>query len=180
MQTMLAREQLEQGDCLSQRTLRLRHTTQLRNFGAGRDADADGGASAGTGTCDISLRMGSAKRGAPYPTTRNNGAGLCVAWWGGQRHTACGLTSGSTGHMYPHACARPMVARPSRHQWEMHVGAEKYARVRENVPSPPTTSTRVEIVSRNRERCVGLRLLSKRAQLLRFPPWLELTSSTWR
>lgn len=29
---MFARRQLEQGDCLSQRTFRLRHTTQLRGF----------------------------------------------------------------------------------------------------------------------------------------------------
>jgi len=31
---MFARRQVEHGDCLSQRTLRLRHTTQLRSFGA--------------------------------------------------------------------------------------------------------------------------------------------------
>jgi hypothetical protein len=38
-QAIFARRQLEHGDCLSQRTLRLRHTTQLRNFGAGAGAD---------------------------------------------------------------------------------------------------------------------------------------------
>lgn len=37
-----ARLQLEHGDCLSQRTLRLRHTTQLRNFDASAGVD-DGG-----------------------------------------------------------------------------------------------------------------------------------------
>ncbi len=36
---MLARRQLEHGDCLSHRTLRLRQTTQLRNFGALADAN---------------------------------------------------------------------------------------------------------------------------------------------
>lgn len=39
--SMLARRQLEHGDSLSQRTLRLRHTTQLRGL-RGRDASADG------------------------------------------------------------------------------------------------------------------------------------------
>jgi hypothetical protein len=38
-QAMFAWRQLEHGDCLSQRTLRLRHTTQLRNFSAGAGAD---------------------------------------------------------------------------------------------------------------------------------------------
>ena len=33
-QAMLARRQVEHGDCLSQRTFRLRQTMQLRNFGA--------------------------------------------------------------------------------------------------------------------------------------------------
>ena len=33
-QVIFARRQFEHGDCLSQRTLRLRHTIQLRNFGA--------------------------------------------------------------------------------------------------------------------------------------------------
>jgi hypothetical protein len=33
-QGIFARRQLEHGDCLSQRTLRRRHTTQLCNFGA--------------------------------------------------------------------------------------------------------------------------------------------------
>lgn len=31
-QAIFARRQFEHGDCLSQRTLRLRHTMQLRNF----------------------------------------------------------------------------------------------------------------------------------------------------
>lgn len=35
MQAMLARRQLEQGDLLSQRTLRLLQVTQLRNFVVG-------------------------------------------------------------------------------------------------------------------------------------------------
>lgn len=39
-QAMLARRQLEHGDCLSQRTLRLRHTTQLRGFLAETEAVA--------------------------------------------------------------------------------------------------------------------------------------------
>ena len=38
-QATFARLQLEHGDCLSQRTLRLRHTTQLRNFEASAGAD---------------------------------------------------------------------------------------------------------------------------------------------
>jgi len=37
IQAMFARRQLEHGNCLSQRTLRLRHTTQLRSFDAGVD-----------------------------------------------------------------------------------------------------------------------------------------------
>lgn len=37
MQAMSARRQFEHGDSLSQRTLRLRHTTQLRSFDAGAD-----------------------------------------------------------------------------------------------------------------------------------------------
>ncbi|KAF3390312.1 hypothetical protein F1880_009099 [Penicillium rolfsii] len=41
---MFARRQFEQGDCLSQRTFRVRHTTQLRGFGVrpAPDVDADG------------------------------------------------------------------------------------------------------------------------------------------
>lgn len=47
-QGILARRQFEHGDCLSQRTLRLRHTTQLRSLGAAEDADVVGaGADAG-------------------------------------------------------------------------------------------------------------------------------------
>lgn len=38
-QAIFALRQLEHGDCLSQRTLRLRHTTQLRNFDDGAGAD---------------------------------------------------------------------------------------------------------------------------------------------
>jgi hypothetical protein len=34
MQAIFARRQLEHGDSLSQRTFRVRHTTQLRSFGA--------------------------------------------------------------------------------------------------------------------------------------------------
>lgn len=34
IQAMFARRQFEHGDCLSHRTLRARHTTQERNFGA--------------------------------------------------------------------------------------------------------------------------------------------------
>ncbi len=34
-QAIFARRQFEHGDCLSQRTLRLRHVTQLRSFGVG-------------------------------------------------------------------------------------------------------------------------------------------------
>jgi hypothetical protein len=43
MQAIFARRQFEQGDCLSQRTFRLRHTTQLRGLrvrpAPGVDAD---------------------------------------------------------------------------------------------------------------------------------------------
>ena len=39
-QSMFARRQLEHGDCLSQRTFRVRQTTQLRSFGPGVDVDA--------------------------------------------------------------------------------------------------------------------------------------------
>lgn len=38
-QATFARLQLEHGDCLSQRTLRLRHMTQLRNFDASAGVD---------------------------------------------------------------------------------------------------------------------------------------------
>lgn len=38
-QAIFAWRHLEQGDCLSQRTLRVRHTMQLRNFGAGVGAN---------------------------------------------------------------------------------------------------------------------------------------------
>lgn len=38
-QAIFARRHLEHGDCLSQRTLRVRHAMQLRNFGAGACAD---------------------------------------------------------------------------------------------------------------------------------------------
>lgn len=38
---MFARRQLEQGDSLSQRTFRVRHTAQLRSFVAGADAGVD-------------------------------------------------------------------------------------------------------------------------------------------
>ncbi len=38
-QATFARLQLEHGDCLSQRTLRLRHMTQLRNLEASAGAD---------------------------------------------------------------------------------------------------------------------------------------------
>ena len=55
IQAMFARRQLEHGDCLSQRTLRERHTTQLRKFGfgaafggAGLEAETAGDA----GTCN--------------------------------------------------------------------------------------------------------------------------------
>ena len=41
-QSMLARRQLEHGDNLSQRTLRLRQTTQLRSFDGGAGEAADG------------------------------------------------------------------------------------------------------------------------------------------
>ncbi len=42
-QAILARRQLEHGDCLSQRTFRVRHTVQDRGFVAGAGPGADGG-----------------------------------------------------------------------------------------------------------------------------------------
>jgi hypothetical protein len=59
VQAILARRQLEHGDCLSQRTLRLRHTTQLRNFGLGAGADegslANGGEVALLSGCEADM-----------------------------------------------------------------------------------------------------------------------------
>lgn len=53
--SMLARRQLEQGDSLSHRTLRERHTTQLRGFALPADADVDvaGVVAAGRGPLSI-------------------------------------------------------------------------------------------------------------------------------
>lgn len=48
-QAMFARRQLEHGDSLSQRTFRVRHTTQLRSFCAGAGAGADIGLPAEAG-----------------------------------------------------------------------------------------------------------------------------------
>lgn len=58
-QAIFARWQLEHGDCLSQRTFLVRHTTQLRRFGTGTDAGADElaffseGEIVTGGTCDM-------------------------------------------------------------------------------------------------------------------------------
>ena len=41
MHVIFARRQLEQGDNLSQRTFRVRHTTQLRSFGEGAGGGTD-------------------------------------------------------------------------------------------------------------------------------------------
>ena len=55
-QGILALRQLEQGESLSHRTLRLRHTTQLRSFAVGADlalfsgAEAESGARGGVGS----------------------------------------------------------------------------------------------------------------------------------
>ena len=45
-QARFALRQVEHGDSLSQRTFRVRHTTQLRSFGAGAGVDAGTGAGA--------------------------------------------------------------------------------------------------------------------------------------
>lgn len=41
MQAIFARRQFEHGDCLSHRTLRFRHTTQLRNLGGAAEVEWD-------------------------------------------------------------------------------------------------------------------------------------------
>ena len=48
-QGIFALRQLEQGESLSHRTLRLRHTTQLRSFGVGADLALFSGAEAESG-----------------------------------------------------------------------------------------------------------------------------------
>lgn len=88
---ILARRQVEHGDNLSQRTFRLRQTTQLRSFGAGAGVDAEAatgtGSDAGIGTdpepVDLALfsEAEGESAGPGLPDAENVAGGICDMLW---------------------------------------------------------------------------------------------------